>query len=475
MHSPELYEEEINRYCTYKKLELSTIYSDIDYSAFRGARTRPSLEQLVERRKDYSAVIVPKLSRFGRSMKELVRLFGLFDADRVPLVFLDMNLDTSTSQGRLLRHILAAFAEYESDVKADYTRATHRRIRAEGRPWGTAPYGYVRGSEPATWEIDPVKGAVVAEIYGRYLAGSSANAIAMWLNREDIPTARALMWKGQAIGKMLDNPAYAGLSQIDHELVPAQWAPIVSRATWEAVRARRAADPHRAANLGRTKPHMPYLLSGMVWCGQCGRKMTHTTRNHTPGGTYNCASDSWGTWGGCLNARVDGPLLEAFVTEVFLDRCAFTILTEVGELAGSPRQVWKQAGMPDRKRLLGLVISKVVATPVDPPVPKEQRRVRLNHDIDIQWRSEVAAGEEIAVASIQAPPKTVPQKSSRPVRFRRQEAKALREGDSVPQRPSSVGKTWAQYRRELHLAREGDDAVSTRRGCGFEPLPDDSL
>jgi hypothetical protein len=110
MHSPELYEEEIRRYCTYKKLELARIYSDADYSAFRGARERPSLNELVDNRKDYSAVLVPKLSRFGRSMKELVRPFALFDADGIPLVFLDMNLGTSTSQGRLLRHILAAFA-----------------------------------------------------------------------------------------------------------------------------------------------------------------------------------------------------------------------------------------------------------------------------------------------------------------------------------------------------------------------------
>jgi DNA invertase Pin-like site-specific DNA recombinase len=62
----------------------------------------------VAERHAYGAVIVPKLSRFGRSMKELIRLFDVFDSDHIPLVFLDMNLDTSTSQGRLLRHILAA-------------------------------------------------------------------------------------------------------------------------------------------------------------------------------------------------------------------------------------------------------------------------------------------------------------------------------------------------------------------------------
>jgi hypothetical protein len=263
------------------------------------------------------------------------------------------------------------------------------------------------------------------------------------------------MWKGQAIGKMLDNPTYVGLSQIDHELVPAQWAPIVSRATWEAVRARRAADPHRAANLGRTKPHMPYLLSGLVWCGQCGRKMTHTTRNRNPGGTYHCHSDAWGKHGGCHNARVDGPLLEAFVTDAFLERCAFTILTELGELAGSPREVWEQASIEDRKRLMGLVISKIVATPVDPPVPYGQRRVRLNHDIDIHWRVGVAATEQIAVAATQAPLEPPPRdiSKSRAVRFRRQEVKALQGQDPLPQRPSPVGKNWAEYQRECLAAR----------------------
>lgn len=65
-----------------------------------------------------------------------MELFELFDHDGVALVFLDMNIDTSTSQGRLLRHIMAAFAEYESDVKADYARASHRLARSQGLPWG---------------------------------------------------------------------------------------------------------------------------------------------------------------------------------------------------------------------------------------------------------------------------------------------------------------------------------------------------
>jgi DNA invertase Pin-like site-specific DNA recombinase len=49
-------------------------------------------------------------------VSELVRLFDLFDSDDISLVFLDINGDSSTSQGRLVRHVMAAFTDYESDV-----------------------------------------------------------------------------------------------------------------------------------------------------------------------------------------------------------------------------------------------------------------------------------------------------------------------------------------------------------------------
>ncbi len=142
MRAPELYRDEIDRYCAYNGLKLAEVFSDIDRS-FRGAKVRPALEELTRRRLEFSAIIVPKLARFGRSVKDLVELFELFDHDRVALVFLDMNIDTSTSQGRLLRHVMAAFAEYESDVKADYARASHRLARSKGLLWGQPPLGYV--------------------------------------------------------------------------------------------------------------------------------------------------------------------------------------------------------------------------------------------------------------------------------------------------------------------------------------------
>ena len=46
MHVPELYRDEIERYCNYRKLELAEIFSDIDHSSYRGTKGRPMLKEL---------------------------------------------------------------------------------------------------------------------------------------------------------------------------------------------------------------------------------------------------------------------------------------------------------------------------------------------------------------------------------------------------------------------------------------------
>jgi DNA invertase Pin-like site-specific DNA recombinase len=65
MTAPELYEDEIRRYCAYKGLELGESFSDLDHSGYRNSEKRPALNELVGRRHEFSGVVVPKLSRFG--------------------------------------------------------------------------------------------------------------------------------------------------------------------------------------------------------------------------------------------------------------------------------------------------------------------------------------------------------------------------------------------------------------------------
>ena len=188
MKAPELYTREIEQYCAYRDLKLVEVFSDIDYSGYNRSEKRPALNELVRRRREFSAVVIPKLSRFGRSLKHLTQLFDAFDCDGISLTFLDLGMDTNTSQGRLLRNIMGAFAEYESDVRGDYTRANARYAAQQGRPFGGGPpYGYVRRNK--TYEPHPRHAQVVRFIFSRYRQGASQFRIARELGEREVATA----------------------------------------------------------------------------------------------------------------------------------------------------------------------------------------------------------------------------------------------------------------------------------------------
>jgi hypothetical protein len=222
-------------------------------------------------------------------------------------------------------------------------------------------------------------------------------------------------------------------------------------------------------NLGRTKPRKPYLLSGLMWCGQCGRRMTHTISTRDRRGVYHCAGSNWAQWDGCLNARVYEHLADEFVSERFLDRCAFTILTETGARGGELRTVWAEASLPERKRLLDLVIERVVAIPLTEDVPRSEWRRQLRHELRIEWNATVAERPEIAVVA-EAPraeaPRELKFKDGRHQMLRAQElarliqrergagngasgaGKAEWDGEMDPR-----GRSWADWRRARLLPR----------------------
>lgn len=286
MRAPELYEAEIRRYCAYKNLDVAKVFSDIDYSAFRGAPPRPALEELKANRKDYAAVVVPKLSRFGRSVKELAALFELFDSDGISLVFLDVNIDTSTSQGRLMRNLMAVFAEYESDVRGDYWRATHDWLAERGYPNGSAPYGYTRVRHGL--EVDPERAAVMADLFARHASGESMLSLVRDLNARGVRAPKGGLWRPLTLRKMLSNPAYIGLRRYRDTLVRAVWEPIVSVEVWQASQARRYSGPNPMGVNQTKRARETYLLSGLITCELCGRRLNHRTRQDRSPGSYLC-------------------------------------------------------------------------------------------------------------------------------------------------------------------------------------------
>ena len=97
---------------------------------------RPGLDELLYLLREGDQVIVWKLDRLGRSLKDLVSLINDFDSRGAGFTSLEDNIDTSTPVGQFTFHIFAAVAQFERDIIRMRTIAGLKAARARGRIGG---------------------------------------------------------------------------------------------------------------------------------------------------------------------------------------------------------------------------------------------------------------------------------------------------------------------------------------------------
>jgi DNA invertase Pin-like site-specific DNA recombinase len=104
-----------------------------------GAQTeRPELMRLLDNRRKGDVIIVWKLDRLARSLRQLIDTTVLLNERGVELHSLTENINTTTPSGTLTFHIFAALAEFERDLLRQRVnaglKAARRRGRVGGRP-----------------------------------------------------------------------------------------------------------------------------------------------------------------------------------------------------------------------------------------------------------------------------------------------------------------------------------------------------
>lgn len=102
---------------------------------------RPQLRALMEqaRARRFDVVLVWKLDRWARSLKDLVTSLQELQDLGVQFVSLKDSIDMTTPMGRLMTHILAAFAEFEASVIRMRVRAGLENARHRGQRLGRPP------------------------------------------------------------------------------------------------------------------------------------------------------------------------------------------------------------------------------------------------------------------------------------------------------------------------------------------------
>lgn len=102
-------------------------------------RDRPQLKAALEYARSGDTLVVWKLDRLARSLKQLVETIEQLQERAIEFRSLTEAIGTTTAGGRLTFHIFAALAEFERSLIQERTRAGLASARARGKKGGRPP------------------------------------------------------------------------------------------------------------------------------------------------------------------------------------------------------------------------------------------------------------------------------------------------------------------------------------------------
>lgn len=259
-------------------------YDDGGFSG--GDMNRPGLKRLLE---DIDAgridvVVVYKLDRLTRSIRDFAKLMESFDAKRVAIAAVSQSINTQDSMGRLMVHVLMSFAQFERELASERTRDKISASRKKGIWTGGRPIlGYdFAGSRLVE---NAAEARTVRSIFGWYIEIQSLRSLLVKLSDEGVTNKAWTTRDGRPMGgkpfvlsgiaQLLANPLYVGKVPHHDVVYDGQHDGIVDPAVFQRVQELLAENKTCGASLKQNK--WGGLLKGMLVCQGCGAVMVHTS------------------------------------------------------------------------------------------------------------------------------------------------------------------------------------------------------
>jgi len=109
-----------------------------DFAVSGKSIDRPNYSKMMNLcdKKKIDIILFTKLDRLARSLQDLLNTTSKLESNGVKFIVVEQNLDTSTSQGKLLFHILGAFAEFERTIIRERMEAGRKKAELVGTKSG---------------------------------------------------------------------------------------------------------------------------------------------------------------------------------------------------------------------------------------------------------------------------------------------------------------------------------------------------
>ena len=148
-------------------------------------------------------IIIAKLDRLTRSVRDLAVLLEQFNRRGVSLVSVAESLATGSAAGRLVLNIMVSVSQWEREAIGERTRDALSHKRSNGERVGNIQFGYRLCADGKHVVPDSSEQAVIAAIGDMRASGTSLRRIASDLNNRGLRTRRGSPWRLESIARVV--------------------------------------------------------------------------------------------------------------------------------------------------------------------------------------------------------------------------------------------------------------------------------
>lgn len=253
----------------------------------RHVEKREALQALLRRCKEHPQVdyvLVHKIDRLARNIRDHVNLRFSFQQMKVRLASVVENVDDSTS-GQLLENIMASIAQFYSGNLGEEVKKGMRMKVAQGGWPHQPPRGYQLSYDAeGKRKIEPSEDApIIRFAFEEYASGrTSFGRLRPTLAERGLLTRSGKPFPKAGIERLLKNPFYAGRVRSGGAEFAGQHPAIVPEELFRKVQQLIATRPSDHGEKGR----LQFFLRGVAYCGECRGKLT--AERHGTATYYRC-------------------------------------------------------------------------------------------------------------------------------------------------------------------------------------------
>jgi len=283
------------------------------------------------KKNQHDMVVTTKIDRLCRNLLDLLTLVDELESYHCGYASSSESFDTSSPAGRMVLQILGAFAEFERGrirerVRDNMLSIVRNTDRAVARPI----FGYEIVDR--RYVVNEQEAQIVKQIAQWMLQGEGALKIAKRLNVMGVLTKDKKTFTANTVRKLMQRETLYGTfvynrttmrkgkkvlrPEKEWVIVDNHHEPIIDKQTFDKIQSVVSA----RTTSGKQADNQRWLLSGLVICKHCGKKMTGRHRKKPSGREYfHYVCRSYTTKGECFHHFIDRDLIEQEVITALLN------------------------------------------------------------------------------------------------------------------------------------------------------------